>query len=50
MLTADYRVMRSWYQLTRNLAPSYARQALAEMSSIVCLLDRRLGPQAAIQA
>ena len=46
-LGADYRLMGFWYRLTRATAPASARQALEEMSSILCFLERRMGRQTA---
>jgi hypothetical protein len=43
LLLCDYQIMKLWYRLTRNASASQARQALHEMSSIVCYLSRRIG-------
>ena|SRR6266545_3394112 len=45
MLTADYRLMRLWYRVTRSAFPARAESALREMASVVGLLTHRLSQQ-----
>jgi hypothetical protein len=39
-------VMRSWFNLTRNLSPSAACRALDEMASVVAHFANTMGAQA----
>jgi len=50
ILILDFKLMRIWYQLTRTLAPTQARNALSEMTAVVAFLGQRIGEQAALQA
>src|SRR5689334_22726508 len=34
LLLLDYRIMKSWYRLTKSTAPAQARRALSEMAEI----------------
>ncbi len=47
MLNVHYRLMRVWYGVTRNLAPSAAYRALEEMTSVVAHFANTMGAQAA---
>jgi len=49
LLMFDYRVMQGVYRLTRSAAPRQARNALAEMASILGVLAHRIGEQAGVQ-
>ncbi len=46
MLVWDYKLMRSWYHLTKAIFPSRSRKALDEMASVLDVLFRRIGRQA----
>jgi len=46
ILILDYRIMQRVYRMTRTLAPSQARNALVEMSTVLGILMQRLGEQA----
>lgn len=46
ILLIDYRVMQRVYRVTRTLAPSHARNALLEMSTVLGILVQHLGEQA----
>jgi hypothetical protein len=48
ILAADYRIMKVWYMLTRLIAASQARQALAEMSDIVAHFANVMGERQAV--
>jgi len=48
LLVVDYKVMHWWYQLTRIAAPERARQALAEMASVLDLLAGKIGERAGL--
>ncbi len=48
LLVLDYKVMRLWYRLTRIAAPVHARQALAEMASVLEILAGKIGERAAL--
>lgn len=50
MLKVHYRLMRGWYRVTRNLAPSAAYRALDEMASVVAHFANTMGAQAAAAA
>ena len=43
LLVLDYKVMQSWYRLTKSAAPRQARGALAEMADILNVLVGRIG-------
>lgn len=43
ILLIDYRIMKAWYSLTRKIAESHARQALAEMADIVAHFANVMG-------
>lgn len=49
LLMFDYRVMQGVYRLTRTAAPQQARNALAEMASVLGVLAHRIGEQAGVQ-
>ncbi len=48
LLFWDYKAMRCWYALTRTAAPEQARQALAEMASVLNVLAGRIGQRAGL--
>lgn len=48
LLVLDYRVMQSWYRLTRIAAPEQAREALAEMASVLDILAGKIGERAGL--
>jgi len=50
LLKVDYRLMQTWFRLTRTRAPLQARRALSEMSSVVAFMARRISEQAASQS
>jgi hypothetical protein len=45
LLILDYKLMQSWYRVTRTAAPQQARKALTEMASILDVLVRKMGEQ-----
>jgi len=49
LLVLDYRLMRSWYRLTKSAAPAHARRALAEMADVTRVLVGHLGAQAGVR-
>ena len=49
LLALDYKVMQSWYRLTRIAAPEQARRALNEMASILNVLAQKMGEHAGVQ-
>ena len=46
LLALDYRVMQSWYMLTRSFHPLQAKRALSEMSSILSCFAAEIGESA----
>jgi hypothetical protein len=48
LLVFDYKVMQWWYRLTRIAAPVQARQALAEMASVLDILAGKIGERAGL--
>ncbi len=48
LLVIDYKVMQGWYRLTRSAFPGQARQALAEMASIMSILVGKIGERARV--
>ena len=49
LLVWDYKVMQGWYRLTRTAAPQQAREALAEMASVLGILAAKIGEHAGVQ-
>jgi hypothetical protein len=49
LLVLDYKVMQSWYRVTKSAAPGQARRALVEMADVLSVLVGRIGEQAASQ-
>jgi hypothetical protein len=49
LLVLDYKVMQSWYRLTRAAAPGQARRALAEMADVLGVLADRMSRQADVR-
>jgi hypothetical protein len=45
LLILDYKLMRVWSRLTRNLAPEQSRKALGEMASVLGVLVGKMGQQ-----
>ena len=50
MLAVNYRLMSTWYQVSRHLSESAAARALGEMSMVVAHLANLMGEQAASAA
>ena len=50
MLQVDYRMMRAWYRVSRNLSPSVACRALEEMSQVVAHFANSMGERSAASA
>ncbi len=50
LLVWDYKLMRTWYSVTKTLAPTHARLALGEMASVLGVLAGRLGQRAGLQS
>ena len=50
MLEIDYRIMRAWYRVSRNLSPSAACRALNEMSQVVAYFANSMGERSAVSA
>jgi hypothetical protein len=48
LLLLDYKVMQVWYRMTLTTAPLQARQALAQMASILNVLVRKMDLQAGL--
>jgi hypothetical protein len=49
LLVLDYKLMQSWYRLTKCTAPQQARRALAEMADVLNVLVGRIGEQAGVR-
>jgi hypothetical protein len=47
MLDIDYRLIGTWYRMTRGFSPTAARRALEEMSLVVAHFANAMGEQAA---
>jgi len=45
LLVLDYKLMQSWYRLTKWAAPGQARRALGEMADVLNFLVGRIGEQ-----
>ena len=50
MLAINYRLMGTWYQVTRHVSGSTAARALSEMSMVVAHFANLMGAQAASAA
>jgi len=50
MLAINYRVMQSWYSMSRNFSPAAAARALDEMASVVAHFANSMGERAAVGA
>ena len=48
LLVLDYRMMQSWYRLTKLAAPGQARRALGEMADVLHVLVGRIGEQVGV--
>lgn len=48
MLQLNYRVMSTWYRVSRNFSPKWARNALEEMSMVVAHFANAMGERAAV--
>ena len=49
LLVLDYRMMQSWYRLTKWAAPGQARRALGEMADVLNALVGRIGEQTGVR-
>jgi len=49
LLVLDYKLMQSWYRLTKWAAPQQARRALGEMADVVNVLVGRIGEQTGVR-
>jgi len=50
LLLFDYQLMQVWYRMTVTAAPRQAREALAQMASILNVLVHKMGQQAGLHA
>jgi len=48
LLVLDYKLMRSWYRLTKTAAPVQARNALSEMASVLSVLVGKIDQRAGV--
>jgi len=48
LLLVDYKLTQLWYRIALIAAPRQARQALAQMASILNVLVRKMGHQAGV--
>jgi hypothetical protein len=48
ILVLDYKLMQTWYRITRTAAPRHAHRALVEMSEVLGVLVHHMGEQAGI--
>jgi len=49
LLRLDYKLMQTWYCITRTIAPQQARRAVVEMAGVLTCLTRRMDAQVALQ-
>src|ERR1039457_1033365 len=49
LLVFDYRLMRLWFHVTRNLAPRQSRHALLEMAAVLSVLFAQVGAHSQLQ-
>ena len=49
LLVLDYKVMQSWYRVTKSSAPRLARRALAEMADVLEVFGGRISHQAGVE-
>jgi hypothetical protein len=49
LLLLDYKLMQLWYRMTVTAAPLQARQALAQMASILNVLVHKMDQQAGLR-
>lgn len=47
LLILDYRIMKTWYRLTRGSSTRQARRALDEMASVVSYIAYKMGERTA---
>jgi len=47
LLILDYRIMKTWYRLTRNASARQARRALDEMAGVLSCIAYKMGERAA---
>jgi len=47
LLMLDYRIMRTWYRLTRNTSTRQARRALDEMAGVLSHIAYKMGERTA---
>jgi hypothetical protein len=50
LLVWDYQLMQAWFSITKTAAPDKAREALAEMASVLGILAGRIGQRAGVQS
>ena len=50
LLVWDYQLMQFWYSVTKTAAPDQAREALAEMASVLGILAGRVGERAGVRS
>src|SRR5436190_10336669 len=50
LLVWDYQLMQAWFSVTKTAAPDKAREALAEMASVLGILAGRIGQRAGVQS
>ncbi|SPE25011.1 conserved hypothetical protein [Candidatus Sulfopaludibacter sp. SbA3] len=48
LLVLDYKVMQTYYRVTRTLFPEQSRKALTEMATVLEVLVRKMSQQAGI--
>lgn len=49
LLVLDYKMMQSWYRMTKWAAPRLARRALGEMADVLGVLVGRIGEQSGVR-
>ena len=50
LLVIDYKVMQSWYRITKIAAPDQARNALVEMASVLSILVGKIDQRAGVSS
>ena len=50
LLVWDYKLMQAWYSVTKTAATEQARNALAEMASVLSILAGRIGQRAGLES
>ncbi len=46
LLVLDYRILQSWYRLTRRILPRQARRTVSEMADVMSVLVARISQRA----